>query len=154
MESKFLLSNKFKIPGWLLVISGFILSLIRFKFGIKPTFFDVKVFAFYSSFIETKYLSVIENHVSEEIAGCLLLVGFLFIVFSKEKNEAEQIAKLRNESLALSVLLNSLLMLLGLVFFYGIAFVELMIINIFSLLAINVTVFKFRIYYFKRKSQS
>lgn len=153
MESKFLLSNKFKIPGWLLVISGFILTIIRFRYGIKPSFLDVKVFAFYSSFIETKYFSVVENHFSEEIAGCLLILGFLLIVFSKEKEENDRVSQLRNESLTLGVLINSLFMILGMLFFFGFAYIEVMLFNVISLFVIYICVFKWKIYYSIRKTQ-
>lgn len=141
-----LLPNKFKNLGWLLIIPGFFLSILRFYYGIKLRMFDIKVFAIYSNYIDTKYFSVIENQVSEEIAGTLLLLGLLILAFHKEKEETDIIVRIRYESLLTSLLINSAFMLVSLLFVFGIGFVEMMIINIFSQLILFIVVFRLKMF--------
>jgi len=140
-----LLPNKFKNLGWFLIIPGFLLSILRFYYGIKLTILDIHVFAIYSSYFDTKYFSIIENHVSEEIAGILILFGLLILVFHKEKEETDHIIKIRYESLLTSLIINSTFMLVSLLFVFGIGFVEMMIANIFSQLIIYLVIFRLKV---------
>lgn len=148
---KFLFPYKFKIIGLFLVVPGIILTIIRFYYGIKPTIFNVKVFAFYSKYLETKYFSIISNHISEEIAGILILVGLIFVVFSKEKIESDLIMKIRYESLIISILINSCLVILSYLFAFGLAFVGVLILNIYSFFIIYIIVFQLYIFKYRIK---
>jgi len=64
-----LLPRKFRLAGFILAFIGIVLGVIRFYFDIKLKIFDVKVFAVYSKYFETNYLSIISNHVSEELTA-------------------------------------------------------------------------------------
>lgn len=131
--SRFLLPYPFRLTGFLFFIAGVIFSIMRFSFGIKPGFLDVKVFAIYCRYFDTKYFSVIGNNISEEICGILLLAGLFFITFAKEKKENEAIMDIRLRSIFLSVFANSILLLLSIIFIYGFGFLAVMVINLFSM---------------------
>lgn len=151
LDSNYLFPNKFKIIGLLFAIPGAILAVIRFYYGIKPAIFDFKVFAFYSKYFESVIFSPISNHFSEEITGILLIVGLLFIAFSKDKNEDDIIKNIRYKSLIISIFINSGLMILSFLFIFGFAFVNVLILNVYSLLIIYIIVFQFYKYKYQNK---
>lgn len=93
---------------------------------------NVKVFAFYYSFFETKYFSVIDHNITDEIAGVLLLCGLVFLCFSREKIEDDVIRQIRYRSLVLSLYVNSAFLVLTFLFIYGIGFLYILTINLFS----------------------
>ena len=101
--------------------------------GIKPGFLDVKVFAIYCRYFDTKYFSVIGNNISEEICGVFLLAGLFFITFAKEKKENDGIMYIRLRSFFLAIYANSILLLLSFFFVYGFGFLAIMVINLFSM---------------------
>jgi len=150
--SKYLLNYKLKFVGLALLILSFFLAIIRFYFGIKPNIFDTKVFAIYSYYFEKKYFVVIENHISEEIAGVLALTGLFLVAFSKEKNENDKIVSLRNNSMKLSFIANYIFLILSFVFVYGFAFLDIMIINIFSQLVFFIIIFRISVLINNRKT--
>lgn len=149
---KLLLSYKFKKIGWLLVFIGVVLALIRFYLGIKPEFLNMKVFAFYSFYIEAKTFTVIQNHVTEELAAIFLLTGLFILVLSKEKEENEFVNKIRLNSLIISIFLNTILLIISVFFTFGFAFVGALVLNMFSLMIIYLIIFKWNYRKYKIKS--
>ena len=143
---KLLLPNKFRIYGWIILLFGILLGLIRFYFGIKLEFLNIKVFAVYSKYFETNYFKVIENHVSEELTALLILVGLFFISFTKEKTENDFITALRYKSLILTFYINTVLVILSFLFVFGFGFINILVINVFSPFIIYVTLFKYFLY--------
>lgn len=151
MRVRFLLPHKFMFVGLLLVVLGVISAYTRFYLGIKPSFLTIPVFTIYSSFIDTKTFQIITNNISEEIVILLLLIGLLLINFSKEKFEDDIVDNFRFKALLYSVLINSILLLLSTVFIYGLAFISILSINIFSQLFIYQIFFRIFIIVNKRK---
>lgn len=143
---KLLLNYKFKYVGLVLLIPSFLIGFIRFYIGKKLEIFDTKVFAIYSYYLEKKYFVVIENHISEELAGITFLIALLLIAFSKEKTETDITEQVRLRSLIFSFYLNSLFLLFALAFVYGFAFLDMMIINLYSQLIFFILIF--RVYLF------
>lgn len=129
---KLFLPNKIRIYGWVILLFGLILGVIRFYFGIKPEFLNIKVFAVYSKYFETNYFKVIENHVSEELTALLILVGLFVISFTKEKIENESVSAIRYKSFILTFYINTLIIVLSFLFVYGFGFINILVINVFS----------------------
>lgn len=127
-----LLPGKFKAAGYIFVLIGIVLGIIRFYFDIKLKIFDVKVFAVYSKYFESNYFKIIPNHISEELIALFLLTGLLFICFSKEKNENEQLNQIRLKSLILAIYLNTAFILFSFIFIYGLVFINILVINLIS----------------------
>jgi hypothetical protein len=151
MVIRFLLPHKIKFVGIVLFLLGLIAAYLRFYAGLKPSYLTVPVFAFYSSFLETKTFQIITNNISEEIAALLLLIGLLVINFSKEVIENEKVNSIRLLSFASSVLLNTVILILYVLFIYGFAFVNVLMFNMFSQLMIYQIIF--RILYIKNKKK-
>ncbi len=146
----YLLPNKFKIIGVLLFVVGIIITIIRFYFGVKPDWLDIKVFAVYSSFLQTKYFTFITNNILEELSGLILLVGLVFIAFSKEKTENEIIEQIRIRSFFYSVYSNILFTVFAFIFIFGLGFVYYLVLNMFVFLLLFIFVFRYNIYYYKK----
>ena len=84
------------------------------------------------------------------LIGILLIVAGIFIGFSRNKEDDEFIEQLRYESLILSLYINSGIMLLCLIFVWGLPFLWVMMINIFSILYVFIFCFYLRLYLNKR----
>jgi hypothetical protein len=143
---KLFLPNKFRIFGWIILLIGIVLGVARFYFGIKLEFLDIKVFAVYSKYFETNYFKVIDNHVSEELIALLLLVGLFCISFTREKIENDYISAIRYKSLILTFYINAVLIALSFLFVYGIGFVTVLVINVFSPFIIYIILLKYFLY--------
>ncbi len=139
-KKSFLLPRSFRFVGILFFITGLLFGVARFRYGFKPDSLDLKMFAFCSSYLETKYLEIVRNNMGEEITGVLMLVGLFLIAFSREKEENEQTNSLRLKAFFIAAYLNFLFLLAALFFTYGFAFVIMTIANIgFWLLVYNVS---------------
>jgi hypothetical protein len=141
-----LLPFNFKRAGYLLAILGLLSSYVRFGLGIKPDFLEIKIFAIYSSIFKSVWLSIVNNNISEEICALLFLSGLLMIAFSREKNEQDGYDAIRTRSIFLSVYLSYLLLFLSIIFVYGIGFLTILSINMFSLLAIYILISRYYIF--------
>lgn len=129
---KLFVPNNIRIYGWVILLFGLILGVIRFYFGVKPEFLNIKVFAVYSKYFETNYFKVIENHVSEELTALLILVGLFVISFTKEIIENEFVSAIRYKSFILTFYINTLIIVLSFLFVYGFGFINILVINVFS----------------------
>lgn len=148
----FLLPHTCRLAGWVILIPAFILAALRFYYDQKPKILEFKVFAVYSSYFDKKFFTFIQNNMAEEIAGILLLLGFLGIGFSKEKVEDQNIEALRLRSLLLAIYINSLLALLSLLLVFGLGFVQVLIANLYSTLIIYIIIFKYLLLNYKKQS--
>lgn len=137
-----MLPKKLKPLGWILIILGSALGTIRFYFGIKPEFLNVKVFAIYSKYFETSYFKIISNHISEEITALFFLVGLFLISFTEEKIENDDVAGIRLKSLLITFFINTVFLMLSFLFVYGFGFINILVINVFSPFIIYFIVFR------------
>lgn len=148
------LSYKFKPAGYLLVLSGFFLLILRFYFDWKPDFLETKTFAVYSTYIDTSYLSIIENNLIEEAGGFLVFVGLAFLFFSKEKSEESDYNNLRYKALIISQFLFFVFLIFSIVFVYGIAFIKVALISLIFPSVIYLILFKYFLHNHKKISKN
>jgi hypothetical protein len=108
MKTNYLFSSNFKKIGWFLFVTGIILGLIYFIYQSEPTFLNVNVLtiAEQSLFSKTSFFSITKTNLFDEIIGLFLIIGSIFIAFSKEKSEDEFISKIRLESLVWATYIN------------------------------------------------
>ena len=118
------------------------MSVVRFYYGIKLQILDLKTFAIYSSFFESKTFVIIRNNLTEEAAGLLTLMGLFFVAVSKEEEENQDISDLRLRSLLTSIYLNTIFLIISIFFVFGIGFVEVMMLNLFTPLLFYIIIFK------------
>jgi hypothetical protein len=121
---------------------GFVAGMLRFYFGIKPEFLEFKVFAVYSSYIETKVMETITTNLIEELTAFLLMTGLFLIAFSRERNERPEYEMLRLKSFYISAYLNFLFLVVSLFLTFGFAFVSVLMINLCMGLLIYIIVFR------------
>ena len=154
METRFLFPHQFKKIGWIILIPSFILGLAILSESSNTWFpkFECKVFAIcYNDFLsDTEYFSFIEHDIMDELISVFIIVGAIFVVCSKEKNEDEFIAKIRLESLIWAMYVNYAIVLFCIVFIYGMPFIEVMRYNMFTLPIIFLARFNFILYKTKK----
>ena len=153
MKTNYLFPNRFKKIGWFLFIPGIILGILYLIYQSDLSFFDIKIFAIAEDaiFKDANFFSISENNVLDEISGILLIIGALFIAFSKEKSEDEFISKIRLESLVWATYLNYAILILAIIFVYDIPFLWVLEFNMFTLLIFFLIRFNWALY--KSKNQ-
>ena len=151
--TKFLLPHKMKRIGWLLAIPAAILMIAWMHFSFSFSFLDYYRKEAHLSFDEGMLFTIQIHNFTDEVGGIILIIGLLLIAFSREKDEDERIAKLRLESLLWAVLVNSILIILAIIFFYNGLFLSVMVYNICTPLILFIARFNL-ILYFERKSQA
>jgi ABC-type Fe3+-siderophore transport system permease subunit len=80
----------------------------------------------------------------------LLVAGLLFIAFSREKMEDEYIAKMRNDSLIWSVIVNSILLLAVFLLVYGGSFLYVVFCNLYTQLILFIIKYNIALYRFRK----
>ncbi|MBN8663919.1 MAG: hypothetical protein J0L83_05065 [Chitinophagales bacterium] len=148
MSHKLLLPNKYKLIGWFLLIPSTILGIYLSFNNFNGFDITVKTFSLFSDelFGKTKFLTFVQADLTNTIVGVLFIIGALMVSFSKEKNEDEFIANLRLSSLLWAVLVNYFLLLIGFLFIYDLAFINVMTYNMFTVLIIFIIRFNYILY--------
>jgi hypothetical protein len=152
MKTNYLLPNQFKKPGWFLLASGIILGLISSITHTEPGFLDIKVFAIanQSIFSDAEYFTFIDTNILDEIIGLLLIIGSIFIALSKEKLEDEFISKIRLESLVWATYINYAILVLTIIFVFGLSFYWVLVFNMFTILIFFIIRFNWVLYKSKK----
>jgi hypothetical protein len=153
METRFLLPNKFKLIGWILLVPSTILGIIQIfcLLGSGLKFLDVKMFTIYSgSFAPWGSSSVIfgldKVNLTGTIIGILFILGAVMVAFAKEKHEDEFITKIRLESFLWATYINYAILIFCFLFFYGTGFMYVMIFNMFTVIILFIVRFNFMLY--------
>ena len=150
MKTRFLLPRAFNKIGWVLFIPALLIVIIMSVGNLEiDNHFEVDVFAVADNgfLSETSTFSIIKNGISDEILLVMIILGGLFVGFSKQKNEDEFTAQVRYESLVWAVYVNSAVMLFATIFIYGTYYLNVMMANLFTLLFFFV--FRFHLKLFK-----
>ena len=149
MKTHFLFPNKYKKFGWILFIPSLLVGLILFISGFDfDDYFKIKVFALINDelFSNSKYFTIIENGIIDELILMSIIVGLLLIGFSKTKNEDEFISKIRYESLVWATYLNFILMIIATFLIYGFKYFNILLANVFAMLIFFIVRFHYKIY--------
>ncbi len=148
MMQSILLPNRYKVIGWILLIPSFLLGLYLLFFGFEPNWAKAKVLSIFPNNLmgEKGFFKMQEINITQTLIGVLFIIGGLLIMFSKEKIEDEYITKIRLTSLLWAVLINYSLLIVAFVFVYNLAFISVMIFNMFTILIIFIIRFHFLLY--------
>ncbi|MBN8701609.1 MAG: hypothetical protein J0M08_00960 [Bacteroidetes bacterium] len=162
MKSIPLLPYRIKPVGYSLLFVG-LLFLLLLKLEIFPEkFFNVTVFQVYGDgevlyigekahLKETHWFTLIRDDFAYEILISLLIIGFFFVAFSKEKIEDEFIMRLRLNSLLTAAFMHTILIFLSNLFIYGFSFYWALTVNMFLLLLVFVIHFRVSIFIQNKK---
>ena len=155
MKSNYLLPYRFKFIGWAILIPAFVMAFIYIFITTEIPFLDCNVFAFsdLEIFSKHKIFKVIDNNLTDEITAFSLLLGALFVAFSKEKYEDEFIAKIRLDSLLWATYINYIVLLLTIFFLYGFSFFWVLVSNMFTILFVFIIRFNLMLYKLKKQNK-
>ncbi len=153
-DTRFLLPQKFRTAGIVLVVIGIIWGYLRFWVGYKPDILSFKMFAVYSSYLETRYFKFVRNNLGEELTAFFLVVGTYFIAFAREKTETEVTRTLRVKSLFAAGYLNLLFLVASIWLTYGLAFVYMLMVNLLSWPLFYIVVFRILLFFSSRNNSS
>lgn len=148
MLNKLLLPHRYKKIGWVILVPATILDVFLMFTDFEGLSLNGKVFALFNDeiFGKAQSFGFIDTNITNTLAGVLFIAGALLVGFSKEKNEDEFIANLRQTSLLWAVLVNYVLLLLSFLFIYGTAFLNVMLYNMFTVLIIFIVRFNYVLY--------
>lgn len=142
----YLLPGVFRPLGFMITITGVIIGIIRFYFGIKPGLLEGKVFAIYSVFLKSKNLVVIKNQLIEGIVGLMLIIGLFMIAFAREKHERPEIDEIRLRAFFISFYLNTVFVIGIILFTFGFAFIYMTILSLFTQLLFYILLFRISLF--------
>jgi hypothetical protein len=134
----YLFSNTFKKPSAWIFYSSAVLGTCQLFFyesiSALTSGLELNVPMFFSDHLLSAGQFWVKNNLMDEIISLLLVISGIIHGFSKERVEDELIAKIRLESLAWSVQINFMFVIMETVFIFGIHFYEVMIIQLFLIL--------------------
>jgi len=126
MKKTYLFPNYFKKIGWIIAFPSLIILILNI-FEIISLDFDYYFYGlsqgtgFFNTPSEWSW-SRYETSFAITILPIIIVVGFVFICFSKEKIEDEMITQIREKSFVWAIIISSIIFVLGTLFFYGIAY--------------------------------
>lgn len=138
--SLFLFPTYFRKAGYLFCLAGIVAACLIYILDVKPDFLDIKVFAIFSYYFKKKYMAIVNNNISEEILMLLFILGLYMISFSKFNNETMDTLSIRLKAMFISVYLNTIILIIAVIFTYGLGFIAFAVANCFSFLLLNTIV--------------
>lgn len=146
MNKAILLPNYFKKIGWITAAAVTIFWIITRSLDICVL--GGNIYCLDMSYGEI-FFGLHEECLDDTIIIILGLISLMFICFSREKREDEYIGRIREKSLVWSLWANTILLVAGSLFIYGIPYLQVMIVNIFSLPVIFALKFNYSLYRFR-----
>lgn len=148
MKQRFLISNKYKKLGWILLVPSFLAGLYVISADFDPDFLKMKVISLFSdqTFGQKRFIEIIEVNIINTIVGVMFIAGAMMVAFSREKIEDEFIANTRMSSMMWAILVNYSLLLIAFIFIYGVPFLNVMIYNMFTVLILFILRFNYMLY--------
>lgn len=101
-----------------LIIIG-IACLSAYQKGIKPKWMNVKVFAVASTYLENRYLQIVQTNLMDEIGFACLISGIGLLIFTQEKNEELVYNGYRLKAFIVSIKITLGIWLVSYLFFFG-----------------------------------
>ena len=114
----------------------------------------MKVFALFTEGLFEKTnnnFTWFQDNVFNELVSVLIILGGLLVAFSKTKLEDEYISRIRMESLIWATYVNYGVLLVAVLFVFNLAFLDVMIYNMFTILIFFVARFHFILFKTKRQ---
>ncbi|SOD78097.1 hypothetical protein [Spirosoma fluviale] len=149
MKTKWLFPHRFRLIGWLIFVPFTAL-------GVANLYADFNLFArliskefgapVMKSTDVVSYSFGFMDNFTDEIAAIGVIVGLLFIAFSREKIEDEMISQLRLEALQWSVYANYIILTIAILTVYEGAFLDVMMYNMFTVLLVFIIRFRWLIH--------
>jgi hypothetical protein len=113
-----LLPYKARFISIALIPLGFFFGYLYF-FGSRPAFFETKVFAIVTTYLDYRYFVFAKTNILDELFAILTIGGIALIVFSKEKNEQDYYDQLRARALYRAAIITLIFWLVSFLFVFG-----------------------------------
>jgi len=154
MKIKFLFPYKCKKIGWLISVPTFIFMLVQMNTDFTFGFLNYQASSTTKISGDHEFLFNLQSHnFTADLTGLLLIGSLLLLAFSKEKYEDERILKIRLESLVWAVYVNSVLLMLAIIFFYDMLFLNVMVYNICTTLILFIARFNLVMFFDRRNAK-
>lgn len=140
----------YKFIGGVFLLAGVVMAYFVLALNFKPDYLDIPVFAIYSAYLEKTIFGMTYTNLADEIALLLPLIGLAFIAFSKQKKETPEVETIRKKALAVSVVINTCLLVVLNLLVFGTGFVAILLMNLYSLFLIYLIVFNW-LFFTKQK---
>ena len=140
MKTKWLFPHRFRLIGWLVFIPLAILGMVSMNGEFEFSLLTLPIVA--DDFLGSPILVNLTN----ELAAVGVIVGLLFIAFSREKVEDEMISQLRLEALQWSVYVNYLILIILIIAVHGGNFLLVTVYNMFTVLLVFIARFRWLIF--------
>lgn len=150
MLTKILLPHTYQKIGWIMILPFSVLLFAVHYLGFEFYWLSLPDFQSAEEGFP-KLFDPDKTNYSYEFALIGVFVALFFLAFSKEKQEDEYIQKLRLDSLLIAFYLNTFILILGTLLFYGFGYLEFMGYNMFTIQLVFIARFKWVLYQ-QRKS--
>ncbi len=151
MKTTMLLPEYFKGLGLAVLLPGLLcLGLILANVELPWLRALVFALAYQGGFEPDVYFGWTEQNLLLTLGGVFAIAGGLMLAFARQPDEDECIARLRLDAFQWAVLCNYALLLLAFVFVYGLDFLYVVQLNLFTVLALFLLRFYFLLYQFRR----
>ena len=159
MKKTFLFPSYFKKIGWVISIITLLYVLIgviffedNFNFSfIMPAIVALGEIINFSP--EKVYFVLTETSFITTLFPVLMIIGFVFIAFSKEKNEDEYVSKIRERALVWSVLVTCVILIIAILLVYGVDAFTIFWFDFLFFLLLFVVKFRIDIFRFNRSTK-
>lgn len=143
-----LLPHHFKKIGWLLLLTGSIGTILLSVTNFEIAALTTKTFAIWSDGDngKSRFFSLLQTNLSLTLSCLFVLIGSGLLVFSREKTEDEFVAALRLNALLWATAVNSVVLLLAILFVYGLPFISILFYNMFTVPIIFILRFYYLLY--------
>lgn len=142
MLTKILLPHRFQKIGWILLLP---FSLLLFASNYLS--FQLNWLTVHDEELSGNVFDIFDkNNFTLEFALIGVFVSLFLIAFSREKEEDEYIQKLRLDSLLVAFYVNTFILILGTLLFYGFGYLEFMGYNMFTIQLIFIGRFRWVLY--------
>ena len=147
-----LLPSRAREIGWALLCAGAAFAFFVLRLGKRPAALDVRIFALYSAFFEKRSFAWIEKNLSIELTICVVLLGLFCVLFARERQETELTSALRVRALVGALFVNTALLCASLFTVFGLGFVYVLVVNLFSTFALAAVWFRYSVWRARRRS--
>jgi len=124
-----LLSHSYRKWGYISIFVGLVFTYINSYTQIR---IESPVLAIYSGFLEQSFFKISHTNLTDEFAMTFLFLGFLILIITKEKIENEQTVIVRHKALLYSFITNNVLLIMSVLLIYGVGFVGVLIVGLYS----------------------
>ncbi|MDI1321350.1 MAG: hypothetical protein PSV36_01300 [Algoriphagus sp.] len=140
MLTKILLPHQYQLIGWILFLpfASLLFAENYLSFGFSWLEFEFRE--------EDGFFVSSKENFTNEFALIGVFISLFLIAFSREKEEDEYIQKLRLESLLVACYVNTFILILGTLLFYGFGYLEFMGYNMFTIQLIFIGRFRWVLY--------